>query len=53
MYFGTEIEKLVGSGSRRLTAILAISASLMVLGTFFSLFGIESLASTAAGSLAN
>lgn len=53
MYFGEEIEKPVGSGSRRLTAILAISASLMVLGTFFSLFGIESLASTAAGSLAN
>ena len=53
MYFGEEIENLVGSGSRRLTAILAISASLMVLGTFFSLFGIESLASTAAGSLAN
>ena len=53
MYFGEEIEKLVGSGSGRLTAILAISASLMVLGTFFSLFGIESLASTAAGSLAN
>ena len=53
MYFGEEIEKLDGSGSRRLTAILAISALLMILGTFFSLFGIESLASIAAGSLAN
>jgi NADH-quinone oxidoreductase subunit N len=53
MYFGEEIEKLDVSGSRRLTAVLAISALLMISGTFFSLFGIESLASIAAGSLAN
>ena len=53
MYFGEENERFDFPSSRRLTAILTISATLMVAGTFFSLFGIEGLAVIAANSLAN
>ena len=53
MYFGEENERYDSPSSRRLTAILTISATLMVAGTFFSLFGIEGLAVIAANSLAN
>ena len=53
MYFGEAGEPLDANPVRRLHIILLISAALMIAGTFFSLFGIETLAQIAAGSLAN
>ena len=53
MYFGEAGEPLDANPVRRLHIILVISAALMIAGTFFSLFGIETLAQIAAGSLAN
>jgi hypothetical protein len=53
MYFGEVCEPLDANPARRLHIILVVSAALMIAGTFFSLFGIESLAQTAADSLAN
>ena len=53
MYFGEAGEPLDANPVRRLQIILVISAALMIAGTFFSLFGIETLAQIAAGSLAN
>ena len=52
MYFGDETEPMDSHSPRRLTVILVVSAALMLLGTFFSLFGLEKLALTAAISLA-
>jgi NADH-quinone oxidoreductase subunit N len=53
MYFGEAREPLDANPVRRLHIILVISAALMIAGTFFSLFGIETLAQIAADSLAN
>ena len=53
MYFGEAGEPLDANPVRRLHIILVISAALMIAGTFFSLFGIETLAQIAADSLAN
>jgi len=53
MYFGDAGEPLDANPVRRLHIILVISAALMIAGTFFSLFGIETLAQIAADSLAN
>jgi NADH-quinone oxidoreductase subunit N len=53
MYFGELSEPLDVNPARRLHIILVVSAALMIAGTFFSLFGIETLAQTAAASLAN
>ena len=53
MYFGEVGDPLDTNPSRRLRIILVVSAILMIAGTFFSLFGIETLAQIAAGSLAN
>ena len=53
MYFSEAGEPLDANPVRRLHIILVISAALMIAGTFFSLFGIETLAQTAAVSLAN
>ena len=53
MYFGEAGEPLDANPVRRLHIILLISAALMIAGTFFSLFGIETLAQIAADSLAN
>ena len=53
MYFGELSEPLDVNPVRRLHIILVVSAALMIAGTFFSLFGIETLAQTAAVSLAN
>jgi NADH-quinone oxidoreductase subunit N len=53
MYFGELSEPLDVNPARRLHIILVVSAALMIAGTFFSLFGIETLAQTAAVSLAN
>ena len=53
MYFGEAGEPLDANPVRRLHIILVISAALMIVGTFFSLFGIETLAQIAADSLAN
>ena len=53
MYFGGAGEPLDANPVRRLHIILVISAALMIAGTFFSLFGIETLAQIAADSLAN
>ena len=53
MYFGEAGEPLDAIPVRRLHIILVISAALMIAGTFFSLFGIETLAQIAADSLAN
>ena len=53
MYFGEAGEPLDANPVRRLHIILVVSAALMIAGTFFSLFGIETLAQIAAGSLAN
>ena len=52
MYFGDETEPMDSHSPRRLTVILVVSAALMLLGTFFSLFGLEKFALTAAISLA-
>ena len=53
MYFGEAGEPLDANPVHRLHIILVVSAALMIAGTFFSLFGIETLAQIAAGSLAN
>lgn len=53
MYFSEAGEPLDANPVRRLHIILVISAALMIAGTFFSLFGIETLAQIAADSLAN
>lgn len=53
MYFGEAGEPLDANPVRRLHIILVVSAALMIAGTFFSLFGIETLAQIAADSLAN
>ena len=53
MYFSEAGEPLDANPVRRLHIILVISAALMIAGTFFSLFGIETLAKIAADSLAN
>ena len=53
MYFGEAGEPLDANPVHRLHIILVVSAALMIVGTFFSLFGIETLAQIAAGSLAN
>ena len=53
MYFSEAGEPLDANPVCRLHIILVISAALMIAGTFFSLFGIETLAQTAAVSLAN
>ena len=53
IYFGEAGEPLDANPVRRLHIILVISAALMIAGTFFSLFGIETLAQIAADSLAN
>ena len=53
MYFSEAGEPLDANPVRRLHIILVISAALMIAGTFFSLFGIETLAQIAAYSLAN
>ena len=53
MYFGEASEPLDANLPRRLHIILVVSAALMIAGTFFSLFGIETLAQIAAASLAN
>ena len=53
MYFGEAGEPLDANPVRSLHIILVISAALMIAGTFFSLFGIETLAQIAADSLAN
>ena len=53
MYFGEAGEPLDANPVRRLHIILVISGALMIAGTFFSLFGIETLAQIAADSLAN
>ena len=53
MYFSEAGEPLDANPVRRLDIILVISAALMIAGTFFSLFGIETLAQIAADSLAN
>ena len=53
MYFSEAGEPLDANPVRRLHIILVVSAALMIAGTFFSLFGIETLAQIAAGSLAN
>ncbi len=53
MYFGEAGEPLDANPVHRLHIILVISAALMIAGTFFSLFGIETLAQIAADSLAN
>ena len=53
MYFGEAGEPLDANPVHRLHIILVVSAALMIAGTFFSLFGIETLAQIAADSLAN
>ena len=53
IYFGEAGEPLDANPVRRLHIILVVSAALMIAGTFFSLFGIETLAQIAADSLAN
>ena len=53
MYFGEASEPLDANPPRRLHIILVVAAALMIAGTFFSLFGIETLAQIAAESLAN
>ena len=53
MYFGEAGEPLDANPVCRLHIILVISAALMIAGTLFSLFGIETLAQIAADSLAN
>ena len=53
MYFSEVGEPLDANPVRRLHIILVISAALMIAGTFFSLFGIETFAQIAADSLAN
>ena len=53
MYFGEASEPLDANPPRRLHIILVAAAALMIAGTFFSLFGIETLAQIAAESLAN
>mgnify|MGYP001462824784 FL=1 len=53
MYFSEAGEPLDANPVRRLHIILVISAALMIAGTFFSLFGIETFAQIAADSLAN
>jgi NADH-quinone oxidoreductase subunit N len=53
MYFSEAGEPLDANPVHRLHIILVVSAALMIAGTFFSLFGIETLAQIAAGSLAN
>jgi NADH-quinone oxidoreductase subunit N len=53
MYFGDVSEPLDANLPPRLHIILVVSAALMIAGTFFSLFGIETLAQIAAASLAN
>ena len=53
MYFSEAGEPLDANPVRRLHIILVVSAALMIAGTFFSLFGIETLAQIAADSLAN
>ena len=52
MYFGDQTEPMDSHCPRRLTVILVASAAFMALGTFFSLFGLETFALTAANSLA-
>tara|TARA_B100000787_G_scaffold169184_1_gene159663 strand:- start:562 stop:2004 length:1443 start_codon:yes stop_codon:yes gene_type:complete len=53
MYFGEASEPLDANLPRRLHIILVVAAALVIAGTFFSLFGIETLAQIAAESLAN
>ena len=53
IYFGEAGEPLDANPVHRLHIILVVSAALMIAGTFFSLFGIETLAQIAADSLAN